>query len=79
MTIYLSSPIKKTRILLSYSNSAKKMALHQSVAERTEFMKSKINEAREMIRLKKKETKDDAERCAKAKWAICLCNSRVLF
>ncbi|KAL9464030.1 hypothetical protein AB3S75_001767 [Citrus x aurantiifolia] len=57
-------------------NAAEQIDSKMSVAERTEFMKSKINEAREMIRLKKKETKDDAERCAKAKWAICLCNSR---
>lgn len=57
-------------------NAAEQIDPNMSVAERTEFMKSKINEAREMIRLKKKETKDDAERCAKAKWAICLCNSR---
>lgn len=43
-----------------------------------EALHSKIDEAYETIQLKKKEAKANAERQAKAEWAIILSNTRVL-
>ncbi|XP_012081674.1 putative U-box domain-containing protein 50 [Jatropha curcas] len=52
--------------------------LERGVTEPTNsIMRSKINEAKKIIRLKKEEAKANAERSAKAEWAISLCNSRV--
>ncbi|OMO72959.1 putative ATP binding protein [Corchorus olitorius] len=41
-----------------------------------EALNSKIDEAYKTIHLKRKEAKDNAERHAKAEWAIILCNTR---
>ncbi|KAK8652852.1 hypothetical protein V6N13_126875 [Hibiscus sabdariffa] len=45
-------------------------------AEEMEAVQCKIDEAQETIHLKRKEAIVDAERQAKAEWAIILCNSR---
>ena len=42
-----------------------------------EALQNKIDEAHETIQLKRKEAKANAERHAKAEWAIILCNTRV--
>eukprot|EP00257_Ricinus_communis_P023674 XP_015583724.1 putative U-box domain-containing protein 50 isoform X1 [Ricinus communis] len=47
-----------------------------SVAAKSEYMRSKIDDAQKIIRLKKEEAKANAERSAKAEWAVCLCNTR---
>ncbi|RDX81710.1 putative U-box domain-containing protein 50 [Mucuna pruriens] len=47
-----------------------------NAAEKIEMLKSKLNEAKRTIELKRKEAEDNKERHAKAEWAICLCNSR---
>ncbi|CAN0858300.1 Putative U-box domain-containing protein 50 [Linum grandiflorum] len=44
---------------------------------KTEMVRSKIKEACKAMELKREEAEDNAERCAKAEWAISLCNSRV--
>ncbi|TXG60079.1 hypothetical protein EZV62_014652 [Acer yangbiense] len=49
---------------------------NMSVAEKTEYLRSKMNEAREMIQLRRKEAKAHAEGYTKAEWAICLSNTR---
>ena len=51
----------------------------QSTAEKIEILKNKLNEGQKTIQLKRKEAKDNIERHTKAEWAICLCNSRVIF
>lgn len=48
----------------------------KSAAEKIEILKNKVNEAHEIIQLKKKEAKESIERQTKAEWAICLCNCR---
>ncbi|XP_057961875.1 putative U-box domain-containing protein 50 [Malania oleifera] len=45
-----------------------------SVAEKIEGLRIKISKAYETIQLNRKEAKDNAERRAKAEWAISLCN-----
>ena len=50
---------------------------HQNAAEKMEYMRSRIDEAQKIIQLKKEESKANAERSAKADWAIPLCNTRV--
>ncbi|KAK4842888.1 hypothetical protein QYF36_001296 [Acer negundo] len=49
---------------------------NMSVAEKTEYLRSKMSEAREMIQLRRKEAKAHAEGYTKAEWAICLSNTR---
>ncbi|KAK2656594.1 hypothetical protein Ddye_009646 [Dipteronia dyeriana] len=49
---------------------------NMSVAEKTEYLRSKLSEAREMIQLRRKEDKAHAEGYTKAEWAICLSNTR---
>ena len=57
-----------------------KILVHfQSLAERIESLRKKISETHERIRLKKKETKANVERHAKAERAICLCERRVMY
>ncbi|XP_065873460.1 putative U-box domain-containing protein 50 [Euphorbia lathyris] len=47
-----------------------------SVAAKMENMRSRIDDAQKIIRTKNEEAKINAERSAKAEWAINLCNSR---
>ncbi|KAK4263084.1 hypothetical protein QN277_028556 [Acacia crassicarpa] len=47
-----------------------------SKLKRNEILKGKLEEARKMIQLKRKEAKDQSDRHAKAEWAICLSNTR---
>ncbi|XWS41659.1 hypothetical protein CRYUN_Cryun17cG0101300 [Craigia yunnanensis] len=47
-----------------------------NAAEKMEALHSKIDEAHETIQLKRKEAKANADRHAKAEWAIILCNTR---
>ncbi|KAF5749734.1 putative U-box domain-containing protein kinase family protein [Tripterygium wilfordii] len=47
-----------------------------NVAGKIESLRSKIDEAHKVIKLKNKEAKAHAERSAKAEWAISLCTSR---
>ncbi|KAH0996046.1 hypothetical protein GBA52_019910 [Prunus armeniaca] len=49
---------------------------NMSLAERIESLRKKISETHERIRLKKKETKANVERHAKAERVICLCERR---
>ncbi|XVF61504.1 hypothetical protein PTKIN_Ptkin08bG0135200 [Pterospermum kingtungense] len=49
---------------------------NMNAAEKMEALKSKINEAYETIQLKRKEAMANAERQAKAEWAITLSNTR---
>ncbi|KAL5753319.1 hypothetical protein ACOSQ2_023826 [Xanthoceras sorbifolium] len=49
---------------------------NMSVAGKTEYLRSKISEAREMIQLRRKEAKAHVDRYTKAEWAICLSNTR---
>lgn len=48
-----------------------------SMAAKMEFLRSKIEDAQKIIQLKKEEAKLNAERSAKAEWALSLCNARV--
>ncbi|XP_030528255.1 putative U-box domain-containing protein 50 [Rhodamnia argentea] len=48
-----------------------------SPAEKTEALKRKIEEARQTIQLKRKESKENIERQSKAEWAISLCNGQI--
>ncbi|CAK7339639.1 unnamed protein product [Dovyalis caffra] len=48
-----------------------------TVAAKMASMRSKVEEAQKMIQKKREESKVNSQRCAKAEWAICLCNSRV--
>ncbi|KAL3527552.1 hypothetical protein ACH5RR_012208 [Cinchona calisaya] len=52
------------------------MAKNMGTAEKLEILKIKIKETQETIQSNRKETKANAERYAKAKWAIGLCSSR---
>ncbi|GKV45088.1 hypothetical protein SLEP1_g52211 [Rubroshorea leprosula] len=47
-----------------------------NLAERQEYLRSRINEAEEMIQMKKKEAKENADRRSKAEWAASLCTNR---
>ncbi|KAK8673004.1 hypothetical protein V6N13_111360 [Hibiscus sabdariffa] len=58
------------------SDTPENIKSNMNDAEEMEAVECKIDEARESIHLKKKEAKADAERRAKAKWAIILCNTR---
>ncbi|KAE8715774.1 AP2-like ethylene-responsive transcription factor AIL6-like isoform X1 [Hibiscus syriacus] len=49
---------------------------HKFQHEDMEAVQCKIDEAHEIVHLKKKEAKADVERKAKAKWATILCNNR---
>ncbi|EOX91927.1 U-box domain-containing protein kinase family protein, putative [Theobroma cacao] len=49
---------------------------NMNAEEKMETLQSKIDEAHETIQLKRKEAKANAERHAKAEWAIILCNTR---
>ncbi|XVF15302.1 hypothetical protein REPUB_Repub09cG0139400 [Reevesia pubescens] len=49
---------------------------NMNAAEKMEALQSKIDEAHETIQLKRKEAKANAERHAKAEWAIILCNTK---
>lgn len=51
----------------------------QSAAEKIQILKNKLDEAHKTIELKSKEARENIERQEKAEWAICLCNSRVIF
>lgn len=51
--------------------------LYQRGAEKIAALKIKIHEAHETVKAKKKEAKDNRQRCAKAEWAISLCTRRV--
>lgn len=53
------------------------MPKFQSMAAKMEFLRSKIEDAQKIIQLKKEEAKLNAERSAKAEWALSLCNARV--
>ncbi|KAI3702686.1 hypothetical protein L6452_28435 [Arctium lappa] len=44
--------------------------------QRTEFLRVKIGEARDVIRLKRREAKESVQRYSKVEWAINLCTSR---
>ncbi|CAH2043333.1 unnamed protein product [Thlaspi arvense] len=48
-----------------------------NVAEKVEYVRRKVNEAKLMIEEKKREVKVNAERSHKAEWAISLCNCRI--
>ncbi|KAB1201904.1 putative U-box domain-containing protein 50 [Morella rubra] len=48
----------------------------QNLAEKIESLRSKIHEAQQAFQLRRKETKDNAEKHAKAEWAISLCVNR---
>ncbi|KAG7535588.1 Protein kinase domain [Arabidopsis thaliana x Arabidopsis arenosa] len=50
---------------------------HMNVAEKLEYVRRKVNEAKLMIDEKRLEVKVNAERSDKAEWAISLCNSRI--
>ncbi|XP_010484349.1 PREDICTED: putative U-box domain-containing protein 50 [Camelina sativa] len=50
---------------------------HMNVAEKLEYVRRKVNEAKLMIDEKREEVKVNAERSDKAEWAISLCNSRI--
>ncbi|XP_052191459.1 putative U-box domain-containing protein 50 [Diospyros lotus] len=52
------------------------MPANTTAADRTEMLKVKLKKAHDMIQLKRKETKADTEKYAKAEWAICLCTRR---
>lgn len=54
------------------------MVQKQNLAEKIESLRSKIDEAQQAIQLRRKETKDNAEKHAKAEWAISLCVNRVI-
>ncbi|GLU18203.1 hypothetical protein SLE2022_345160 [Rubroshorea leprosula] len=47
-----------------------------NLAERQEYLRSRINEAEETIQMKKKEAKENADRRSKAEWAAFLCTNR---
>ncbi|XP_020882339.1 putative U-box domain-containing protein 50 isoform X2 [Arabidopsis lyrata subsp. lyrata] len=50
---------------------------HMNVAEKLEYVRRKVNEAKLMIDEKRLEVKVNAERSDKAEWAISLCSSRI--
>ncbi|CAA0412230.1 unnamed protein product [Arabidopsis thaliana] len=50
---------------------------HMDVAEKLEYVRRKVNEAKLMIDEKSREVKVNAERSNRAEWAISLCNSRI--
>ncbi|CAL9244969.1 unnamed protein product [Arabidopsis halleri] len=50
---------------------------HMNVAEKLEYVRRTVNEAKLMIDEKRIEVKVNAERSDKAEWAISLCNSRI--
>ncbi|XP_010463003.1 PREDICTED: putative U-box domain-containing protein 50 [Camelina sativa] len=50
---------------------------HMNVAEKLEYVRRKVNEAKLMIDEKREEVKVNSERSDKAEWAISLCNSRI--
>lgn len=52
------------------------MAENMAAAEKIEILKIKIRDTQESIQSNKNEAKANAERCAKAKWAIGLCTTR---
>ncbi|CAA3025480.1 U-box domain-containing 50 isoform X1 [Olea europaea subsp. europaea] len=54
------------------------MQENMSGAERIEALKLKIQRAEEAIQLNKQEANLNKERGAKAEWAICLCNTRIM-
>ncbi|ESQ31308.1 hypothetical protein EUTSA_v10003671mg [Eutrema salsugineum] len=50
---------------------------HMNVAEKLEYVRRKVNEAKLMTEEKMREVKVNAERSDKADWAISLCNCRI--
>ncbi|OAO93972.1 hypothetical protein AXX17_AT5G65330 [Arabidopsis thaliana] len=50
---------------------------HMDVAEKLEYVRRKVNEAKLMIDEKSREVKVNAERSNRAEWAISLCKSRI--
>ncbi|XP_006279476.2 putative U-box domain-containing protein 50 [Capsella rubella] len=50
---------------------------HMNVAEKLDYVRRKVNEAKLMIDEKREEVKVNAERSDKAEWAISLCISRI--
>ncbi|XP_027178324.1 putative U-box domain-containing protein 50 [Coffea eugenioides] len=52
------------------------MAENMAAAEKIEILKIKIRDTQESIQSNKEEARANAEKCAKAKWAIGLCTAR---
>ena len=69
---------KNIQITFSLSKYCLILPPTQSAAGKNEILQNKLNEAHKTIQLRRKEAKDHTERSAKAEWAICLCNSRVI-
>ncbi|KAF8091195.1 hypothetical protein N665_0451s0008 [Sinapis alba] len=53
------------------------MLQHMNVAEKLEYVRRKVNEAKLMIEENMKEVKVNVERSDKAEWAISLCSCRI--
>ncbi|XP_059624137.1 putative U-box domain-containing protein 50 [Cornus florida] len=62
---------------LETSPTAPDMTENMNAAEKIEVLKMRIAKAHEVIRLKRKQAKEDVERQTRAEWAICLCARRV--
>ncbi|KAL0863162.1 hypothetical protein Bca101_042280 [Brassica carinata] len=58
-------------------NMALDVLQHMNVAEKLEYMRRKVNEAKLMIDENMREVKVNSERSDKAEWALSLCNCRI--